>query len=92
MRPLTRRMILPEAARLTSGVYSRQRLTMPTLVVFGRRDRPWTEELMKRTCRNPQRYADRVESAYVDGAAHFITDDAPAAVANLAIDRFERAD
>jgi pimeloyl-ACP methyl ester carboxylesterase len=91
VRPLTRRMILPEAARLTSGVYSRQRLTVPTLVVFGRRDRPWTEELMGRTCRNPQRYADRVEFAYVDGAAHFITDDAPAAVAHLAIDWFERA-
>jgi hypothetical protein len=36
---------------------------------------------MGRICRNPERYADRVEFAYVDEAAHFITDDAPAAVA-----------
>jgi hypothetical protein len=41
--------------------------------------------------RNPERSADRVEFAYVDDAAHFITDDAPAAVADLAIDLFERA-
>ena len=46
------------------GVY--RRLTVPTLVVFGRRDRPWTEELMGRICRNPERYADSVEFAYVD--------------------------
>jgi pimeloyl-ACP methyl ester carboxylesterase len=68
------------------GVYRRRRLTVPTLVVSGRRDRPWTEELMGYVCRNPERYADGVEFAYVDDAAHFITDDAPAAVADLTID------
>ena len=46
---------------------------------------------MGRICRNPERYADRVEFAYVDDAAHFITDDAPAAVADLALDWFARA-
>jgi pimeloyl-ACP methyl ester carboxylesterase len=91
VRPLCRRMVLPEAMRMMHGVYRRRRLTVPTLVVFGRRDRPWTEELMGRICRNPERYADCVEFAYVDDAAHFITDDAPAAVADLAIDWFERA-
>lgn len=91
VRPLTRGMVLPEAMRLSRGVYRRRRLTVPTLVVFGRRDRPWTEENMGRVCRNPTRYADRVEFAYVDDAAHFITDDAPAAVADLALDWFERA-
>ncbi len=91
VRPLTRGMILPEAMRLSRGVYRRRRLTVPTLFVFGRLDRPWTEENMGRLCRNPQRYAERVEFTYVDDAAHFITDDAPAAVADLAIDWFERA-
>ena len=91
VRPLCRGMILPEAMRMVGGVYRRRRLTVPTLVVFGRHDRPWTEELMGRICRNPKRYADQVEFAYVDDAAHFITDDAPAAVAALAIDWFERA-
>jgi pimeloyl-ACP methyl ester carboxylesterase len=91
VRPLVRGMALPEAMRMMRGVYRRRRLTVPTLVVFGRRDRPFTEELVERICRNPERYADRVEFAYVDDAAHFITDDAPDAVADLAIDWFERA-
>lgn len=91
VRTLTRGMILPEAMRMARGVYRHRRLTVPTLVVLGRRDHPWTEEVMGITCRDPERYADRVEFAYVDDAAHFITDDAPAAVADLAIDWFERA-
>lgn len=91
VRTLTRGMVLPEAFRMMRGVYRRRRLTVPTLVVFGRRDRPYTEELLGRICRDPERYADRIEFAYVDDAAHFITDDAPDAVADLAIDWFERA-
>ena len=91
VRPLTRGMILPEAMRLARGVYRQRRLTVPTIVVLGRRDWPWTEELMGRVCRSPERYADHVEFAYVDDAAHFITDDAPAAVADLVLDWFERA-
>ncbi|MFD4181478.1 alpha/beta fold hydrolase [Rhodococcus sp. NPDC058514] len=90
VRPLCRGMILPEAVRIMRGVYRHRRLTVPTLVVFGRRDHPWSDEV-ERICRNPERYADRVEFAYVDDAAHFITDDAPAAVADLAIDWFARA-
>lgn len=90
VRPLTRGMILPEAMRLCLGAYRRRRLTVPTLFAFGRRDYPWTEENMGRICRNPERYVDRIEFAYVDDAAHFITEDAPAAVSDLAIDWFER--
>lgn len=90
VRPLLRGMNLPEAMRLARGVYRRRRLTVPTLVVFGRQDHPWAENL-GRICRHPERYADRLELAYVDDPAHFITDDAPAAVADLAIDWFERA-
>jgi pimeloyl-ACP methyl ester carboxylesterase len=91
VRTLTRGMVLPEAVRMMRGVYRRRRLTVPTLVVFGRRDRPYTQELMGRICRSPERYADRVEFAYVDDAAHFMTDDNPAAVADLALDWFARA-
>jgi hypothetical protein len=39
----------------------------------------------------PERYADRLELAYVDDAAHFVTDDAPAAVADLSLDWSARA-
>lgn len=85
MRPLTRKMIFPEALRILRGTYRRRRLNVPTLVVYGRQDHPTTEELMKTICPNPDRYADHVEFAYLDDAAHFITDDAPQAVANLAV-------
>ena len=91
VRTLCRGMVLPEAMRMIRGVYRRRRLTVPTLVVFGRRDFAFSEVLVGRICRNPERYADRVEFAYVDDAAHFITDDAPAAVADLSLDWFERA-
>lgn len=91
VRPLTRGLILPEAMRLARGVYRRKRLSVPTLVVLGRLDRPWTEENMRRVCRHPERHADRLEFAYVDDAKHFITDDAPAEVADLALDWFARA-
>jgi hypothetical protein len=60
-------------------------------VVLGRQDGAFTQELIERTCRDPERYADRIEFAYVDDAAHFITDDAPAEVADLALDWFARA-
>lgn len=91
VRPLTRGMVLPEAMRIATGVYRRRRLTVPTLVVLGRRDHPWTEDVMERVCRHPERYADRVEFTYVADAAHFITDDAPEVVAGVALDWFERA-
>lgn len=91
VRPLTRGMILPEAVRMASGVYRRRRLRVPTLAVFGRRDHPWTEANLGRACRHPERHADRFEFAYVDDAAHFITDDAPDAVAQLALDWIGRA-
>jgi hypothetical protein len=48
-------------------------------------------DLMGRICRNPEQYADRVEFTYVNGAAHFITDDAPAAIADLSLEWFQRA-
>jgi len=91
VRPLVRRVVLGEAVRMMRGVHRRRRLTVPTLVVFGREDYPTTEEVMGRICRRSERYADRVEFAYVDDAAHFITDDAPEEVAELAADWFERA-
>lgn len=91
VRPLCRRLVAPEGLRIMAGVYRRRRLTVPTLFVFGRREFTFTEELMTRICREPGRYADRVELAYIDDAAHFLTDDAPAEVAELALDWFDRA-
>ena len=89
VRPLVRGLIMPEAMRMARGVYRRRRLSVPTLVVFGRQDHPWAEHA-ERLCCHRERYAGCLEFAYVDQAAHFITDDDPAAVADLALDWFDR--
>ena len=49
VRPLLRGLVLPEAMRMARGDYRRRRLTVPTLVVFGRQDRPWTEDVLARS-------------------------------------------
>lgn len=90
VRTLTWRQILPEALRMVSGVYRRRRLSVPTLVVFGRKDLPWTEPVVRRISRHAPRCADRLELAFVDDAAHFLTDDAPEEVTALALDWFAR--
>jgi pimeloyl-ACP methyl ester carboxylesterase len=92
VRTLTRCIAVPEGMRMVRGVYRHRRLSVPTLFVFGRLDRYWNEEIMGRICRHPERYADRVEFAYVEDAAHFITDDAPAAVTDLTLHWIQRAD
>ncbi len=90
VRRIYRGMAVPVALRFARGEYKRQRLHPPMLVVYGKLDRPFSEELVRRLCRDPKRYADRFELAFVDDAAHFITDDAPEAVAELVLDWFER--
>lgn len=91
VRPLVRRMVMPEAMRMSRGVYRRRRLTVPTLVAYGREDWPWSQQILEHLCRDRERYADRLEFAYVDEAAHFIVDDAPDEVADLTLDWFRRA-
>jgi len=90
VRTLTRKMILPEALRITRGVYRRRYLTVPTLIMYGRNDHPTTEELMQRITRHPERFATGMEFSYIDDAAHFLTDDTPADAAKLALDWFQR--
>ena len=91
VRTLTRGLAVREGMRMARGVYRRRRLTVPTRFVFGRQDHYWNEEIINLVCRHPERYADRAEFSYVDDASHFITDDAPSAVAELAVDWFRRS-
>ncbi|MDN4616378.1 alpha/beta hydrolase [Leifsonia sp. F6_8S_P_1B] len=88
VRRLFRGVAVPVSLQLARGVFAGQRLRPPTLAVFGRRDHPWDEALIRRLCGDLARFADRYELAFVDDAAHFITDDAPDAVAALALDWF----
>ncbi|QMU95992.1 alpha/beta hydrolase [Microbacterium esteraromaticum] len=92
VRELYRGMIIPEVMRLATGHYKRRRLHPPTLAVFGRQDAPFAEPTVRRICRGHERYADRFELAFVDGAAHFVVDDAPEAVAELCLDWFTRGE
>jgi pimeloyl-ACP methyl ester carboxylesterase len=88
---LYRGMVIPVSMRLIRGVYKRMRLHPPTLVVLGREDGPFAEPTARHICRNHEEHADHFELAFVDDAAHFITDDAPDAVSELVLDWFERA-
>jgi pimeloyl-ACP methyl ester carboxylesterase len=90
VRPLTLRHVLPEAMAMLSGSYARRRLEVPTLVVFGREDHPWSEPVLRRICRRSERSAERFELSFVDDAAHFLTDDAPSEVCALTLDWFAR--
>ncbi|WP_164234438.1 alpha/beta fold hydrolase [Microbacterium hydrocarbonoxydans] len=90
VRALYRGLVIPVSFRLMAGVYRRMRLRPPTLVVFGREDGPFAEPTARHICRNHAAHADRFELAFVDGAAHFITDDAPEDVIRLVLDWFAR--
>ncbi|MBO3086622.1 alpha/beta fold hydrolase [Cellulomonas fengjieae] len=91
VRRIFRGVALPVSLQLARGTFARQRLQPPTLAVFGRLDHPWDEALIRRLCGDLTRYADRYELAFVDDAAHFITDDAPSEVTALALAWFQRA-
>ncbi|UWF77042.1 MULTISPECIES: alpha/beta fold hydrolase [Microbacterium] len=91
VRALYRGMVIPEVMRLSRGDYKRMRLHPPTLAAFGREDGPFREEIVRRICREADRRADRFELAFVEGAAHFMTDDAPDEVAELILDWFRRS-
>lgn len=92
VRHLYRGMVLAESRRLGRGTYRRMRLTVPTLVAFGRLDTRFEESLIRRVCAHPERFADRMELAFVDGAGKLVPDDAPDAVAALALEWIRRAD
>lgn len=91
VRALYRGMVLPEAIGLMRGDYKRMRLQPPTLFAFGAHDGPFSERNVRRISRHHELRAEQVEFAFVENAAHFITDDAPEAVADLALDWFARA-
>ncbi|MBY6061702.1 alpha/beta fold hydrolase [Microbacterium esteraromaticum] len=92
VRSVYRGMVLPVAFRLLGGTYKRMRLHPPTRVVFGAADGPFAEPTARRICRNHAKHADRFDLVFVDQAAHFIVDDAPEAVARIALEWFARAE
>jgi hypothetical protein len=52
----------------------------------------FAEPLVRRLCADPERFADRIEFAFVDEAGKLLPDDAPDIVADLVLDWFDRED
>ena len=90
VRRIFRNIAIPVSMQIARGTYARQRLEPPTLAVFGRLDHPWDEQLIRGLSGDLASHADRFEFAFVEDAAHFITDDAPDDVTALVLDWFRQ--
>ena len=84
------RAAVAEMPRMAAGTYRKDRLRVPSLYAFGEKDEPLTESFVRKQCGDTARYADHLEFASIDAAAHFMTDDRPDAVEDLVRDFFER--
>jgi pimeloyl-ACP methyl ester carboxylesterase len=75
---LYRRLILPEMRRIASGAYRGSRLTVPTRVLYGPADPAIVPEVHD----GHEAYADDLTVEPIEGAAHFMADERPDAVAD----------
>jgi pimeloyl-ACP methyl ester carboxylesterase len=87
---LNRHLVLPEIGWLMGGRYKRVGLRTPTLILFGTQDAAFPPEPVRILLRDVDRHADHVELDFLDGAGHFLADDAPDQVAERALLFFER--
>ncbi len=71
---------LREVPRLLAGRYGKQRLTVPTRIVFGADDPALSPALLA----GYERHADDIEVELVPGCGHFIADERPDLVADRA--------
>jgi pimeloyl-ACP methyl ester carboxylesterase len=71
---------LREAPAIMRGRYAKQRLTVPTLMLFGTGDKALRPELLA----GYQDHADEMEVELVDSCGHFIADEMPELVAERA--------
>ena len=70
------------------GDYWRTRLQTPTLVLFGTANPAFPPELVNLLLRDREAYADHLEVAFVDRAAHYIAEERPDAVIDHALKFF----
>jgi pimeloyl-ACP methyl ester carboxylesterase len=84
---LYRRLILPEIRRITSGAYRQSRLTVPTRVLYGLADPAVVPEAHG----GYEAYADDFAVEPIEGAAHFLADQEPDAVADRILAFFARS-
>jgi pimeloyl-ACP methyl ester carboxylesterase len=79
-----RTFLLRENPAILRGRYARDRLTVPTLLLFGTDDTALRPELLA----GYQRHADEMRVELVPGCGHFIADEMPDLVAERAIKFF----
>lgn len=83
-------LVFSEMPRMAGGSYRRARLTVPTLYALGDADKPLNATFVREQCGDTTRFADHVEIVGIPDAAHFMTDDNPAAVESAIRDFFAR--
>ncbi|MGR0319696.1 alpha/beta fold hydrolase [Agromyces sp. ZXT2-3] len=92
VRALYRGMVVPVSMQLSRGTFKRMVLTVPTRFAFGRADTRFAEPLVRRLCADLERFADRVDFAFVEDAGKLLPDEAPDAVVELTLDWIRRTD
>jgi pimeloyl-ACP methyl ester carboxylesterase len=88
---LCRRMVLPELVRIVRGDYRSARFEMPTLYVFGAGDLAFPPAVARRMFSDPATIGRDVRVEILEGAAHFVVDEQPAATVRLIADHFVRS-
>jgi pimeloyl-ACP methyl ester carboxylesterase len=81
-----RSFLTKELTPILKGRYADTRLTVPTLLLYGEKDRVITEERLK----GWEGHADDMRVEQVADATHFIPDEKPDLVAEKAIEHFAR--
>jgi len=83
---LYRTFLIRELQPILKGKYRDQRLTVPTLLLYGDSDRVITEERLE----GWEEHADDMRVEQIPGAAHFLPDEQPELVARRALEHFSR--
>jgi pimeloyl-ACP methyl ester carboxylesterase len=86
---LYRTFLLREFPRVGAGAYNKQRLTVPTRLVFGEDDFAIPKRMVTGDF---SRHADHLEVELVPAAGHFIVDERPELVTRRTLDFFSAAD
>lgn len=82
------RMHVAEAGSGEPVVLLHESLQTPTLVLFGTANPAFPPELVNLLLRDREAYADHLEVAFVDRAAHYIAEERPDAVIDHALKFF----
>lgn len=72
-----RRIVLPELSRIMAGSYRKQRLSMPTLFLFGSEDSGFPVSVLNKVFAQRELIGPDIHFELIDGAGHFLIDEEP---------------